>query len=117
MKTFYNKYFFSCEACRENEFRCNDGTCIRSEFKCNRRADCQDGSDERDCASRNERCRAGEFQCLTGECIAESRKCDRHVDCRDGSDENDCRKLKIVNLFLNYQNLVLSMFAKFVVIG
>lgn len=91
---FYNEQFANIfltiqTACRENEFQCGDGSCIPSDQRCNRRYDCQDGTDERDCQPE---CRAGEFRCNTGECISESRKCDRHVDCRDGSDENDCRK-------------------------
>lgn len=37
------------EDCQANEFRCGDGTCINSELKCNRKYDCQDGSDELSC--------------------------------------------------------------------
>lgn len=85
-----NYLFVFYAACRDNEFRCNDGTCISSRLKCDRRQDCRDGSDEADCTV----CRPGEFQCLTGECINQNRKCDRHIDCRDASDEADCSKYK-----------------------
>lgn len=33
-------------ACEENEFRCNDGNCINSDFECDAHQDCADGSDE-----------------------------------------------------------------------
>ena len=36
-------------ACSEREFTCDDGLCIQMENRCNRRADCQDNSDERNC--------------------------------------------------------------------
>jgi len=36
--------------CRPGEFRCGDGvTCISRSKWCNRRTDCPDGSDERNC--------------------------------------------------------------------
>lgn len=87
---FVECHFLISTACRDNEFRCNDGTCIPSSQRCNRRYECRDLSDEANCAS----CRSGEFQCSSGECISESRKCDRRLDCRDGSDEapDNCRE-------------------------
>lgn len=35
--------------CAEDEFMCSDGTCISKNFKCDRRYDCLDKSDEDDC--------------------------------------------------------------------
>lgn len=35
--------------CNENDFRCNDGKCIRTEWKCDGSGDCSDGEDEKDC--------------------------------------------------------------------
>ena len=35
--------------CAEAEFRCGDGQCIQQQQRCDRRRDCQDGSDEADC--------------------------------------------------------------------
>lgn len=35
--------------CNEYEFRCNDGTCIDSRRKCDKRLDCPDSSDEDNC--------------------------------------------------------------------
>lgn len=39
-------YFHSCT---EDEFECNDETCISLSWKCDRQVDCKDGSDESDC--------------------------------------------------------------------
>lgn len=36
--------------CSDNEFRCQDGLCIPNNRRCDRRRDCQDGSDEIDCS-------------------------------------------------------------------
>ena len=35
--------------CGEDEFTCVDGHCISMEKRCNRKEDCKDSSDERDC--------------------------------------------------------------------
>jgi len=35
--------------CTEDEFRCNDGSCIDSRTRCNNNYDCRDGSDEDNC--------------------------------------------------------------------
>lgn len=35
--------------CMANEFRCNDGSCIRAAFKCDNVTDCLDRSDELNC--------------------------------------------------------------------
>lgn len=35
--------------CAENEFRCEDGHCIRLEWKCDGSGDCANGEDEKDC--------------------------------------------------------------------
>ena len=43
-----NIFLFFAE-CQLNEFKCSDGTCINEQRKCDRRRDCADGSDERNC--------------------------------------------------------------------
>ena len=39
--------------CSAQEFQCANGQCIRQEFRCNRRYDCSDGSDEQSCRKFN----------------------------------------------------------------
>lgn len=35
--------------CSQNDFRCDDGKCIRFEWKCDGSGDCANGEDEKDC--------------------------------------------------------------------
>jgi len=37
--------------CESREFRCGDGTCIDALLRCDRRYDCQDGTDEFECGN------------------------------------------------------------------
>ena len=39
----------SLTGCSEEEFTCNDGSCLRMEAMCDGKADCGDGSDEEKC--------------------------------------------------------------------
>lgn len=46
----YVVYLFLFLGCRSDEFTCiSDGKCVPRTDRCNRRRDCQDGSDESDC--------------------------------------------------------------------
>ncbi|CAM4577609.1 unnamed protein product [Lepidochelys kempii] len=78
-------------ACTGEEFACRSGECIEKEFRCDRRPDCRDMSDELDCE-----CPSEEFRCGTGECLPLAYRCDRSPDCRDGSDEHGCDRQEVV---------------------
>ncbi|XP_065431033.1 basement membrane-specific heparan sulfate proteoglycan core protein isoform X2 [Chrysemys picta bellii] len=80
-------------ACTGEEFACTSGECIDKEFRCDRRPDCRDMSDEQNCE-----CPSEEFQCGTGECLPLAYRCDRSPDCRDGSDEHGCDRQEAVIL-------------------
>ncbi|XP_048809593.1 low-density lipoprotein receptor-related protein 2 isoform X5 [Lagopus muta] len=72
-------------SCTENEFTCSNGLCIRSAYRCDRRNDCGDASDERGCIY--EPCQQHQFTCQNGRCIAKAYICDGDNDCGDESDE------------------------------
>lgn len=79
--------------CGETDFRCNDGKCIRNEWRCDGSGDCADGEDEKDCPHPG--CKSDQWQCdkyqwHSVSCIAEYQRCDNITDCADGSDEKDC---------------------------
>lgn len=58
--------------CFSNEFRCNDGGCVSSDYRCDRINDCKDQSDELDCGKYDpltkhvSRLRHRGAQCLAG---------------------------------------------------
>lgn len=92
-------------ACRPDEFQCLNGRCIDSRYRCDRRSDCSDGSDEANCPPiptppPTERpppyqpeCPRGQTHCATGgQCIRFNQFCDGRIDCNDLSDETRCRK-------------------------
>ncbi|XP_025940300.1 low-density lipoprotein receptor-related protein 2 [Apteryx rowi] len=72
-------------SCTENEFTCNNGLCIRNTYRCDRRNDCGDSSDERGCIY--EACQQHQFTCQNGRCIFKAYICDGDNDCGDESDE------------------------------
>ncbi|XP_026867788.2 LOW QUALITY PROTEIN: basement membrane-specific heparan sulfate proteoglycan core protein [Electrophorus electricus] len=98
--------------CTHEEFTCKSGTCIPLEYVCDKRADCEDLSDETSCeaptpppAPQSTRrptttmrrpplglgpCRADQATCQSGECISRDYLCDGERDCSDGSDELKC---------------------------
>ena len=61
-------------------FPCPDGSLVPSLFLCDDVLDCDDGSDEADCA----------FACGGGGTVPYTSTCDGTTDCKDGSDEDGC---------------------------
>eukprot|EP00079_Xenopus_tropicalis_P011186 XP_002936802.2 PREDICTED: low-density lipoprotein receptor-related protein 2 isoform X2 [Xenopus tropicalis] len=72
-------------SCSSSEFACANGLCVRSNFRCDRRNDCGDGSDERGCIYPT--CQQQQFTCQNGRCISKAFVCDGDNDCGDESDE------------------------------
>ncbi|GAA6077980.1 low-density lipoprotein receptor-related protein 2a isoform X1 [Tachysurus ichikawai] len=72
-------------SCSSTEFTCSNGLCIRSAYRCDRRNDCGDGSDEQGCTY--QACQQHQFTCQNGRCISQDFQCDGDNDCGDESDE------------------------------
>lgn len=73
--------------CFENEFKCEDLSCIPNQWQCDNIKDCGDGEDELGCLI----CNPEEFRCRSNEkCLLDKYRCDMNEDCADGSDERDC---------------------------
>ncbi|XP_069096158.1 basement membrane-specific heparan sulfate proteoglycan core protein isoform X2 [Pleurodeles waltl] len=75
--------------CTSSEFTCRSGECIPAEYRCDRRTDCRDLSDEDGCEVVGQ-CSSDEFTCGSGECVPQDYRCDYRPDCRDQSDEDGC---------------------------
>uniref|UniRef100_UPI00398E6337 very low-density lipoprotein receptor-like isoform X2 n=1 Tax=Pristiophorus japonicus TaxID=55135 RepID=UPI00398E6337 len=74
--------------CNDDEFLCLNGRCVSAAMVCNRRDDCSDQSDERNCSVSG--CGPHGFQCSkSAVCISEHRLCDGNQDCASGADESD----------------------------
>ncbi|XP_030179601.1 low-density lipoprotein receptor-related protein 2 [Lynx canadensis] len=66
---------------------CALGQAGPQQYPCDRRDDCGDYSDERDCLYPT--CSESEFTCQNGLCIYKQEVCDGENDCIDGSDEEE----------------------------
>ncbi|TSX58295.1 Sortilin-related receptor [Bagarius yarrelli] len=84
--------------CLPNQYRCSNGKCISSIWKCDSDNDCGDMSDEQECHSHQ--CGPAEFTCARGVCIRDVWRCDGDNDCRDWSDEANCTEGDRCNGFL-----------------
>nr|XP_044995236.1 low-density lipoprotein receptor-related protein 8 isoform X6 [Jaculus jaculus] len=74
------------QECKDGQFRCRNGRCIPSVWRCDEDDDCSDNSDEDDCPKKT--CADTDFTCDSGHCIPERWKCDGDEECPDGSDES-----------------------------
>ncbi|MCI4378615.1 hypothetical protein PGIGA_G00218000, partial [Pangasianodon gigas] len=72
-------------SCSATEFTCSNGLCIRGAYRCDRRNDCGDSSDEQGCTY--QACQQHQFTCQNGRCISQDFQCDGDNDCGDESDE------------------------------
>lgn len=73
---------FSDITCSSNQFRCNNGQCIPSYWKCDTKIDCDDRSDEPNECIKLKSCNEGQFQCkITQKCIPNDWMCDGDFDC------------------------------------
>ncbi|XP_029922532.1 sortilin-related receptor isoform X2 [Myripristis murdjan] len=77
-------------SCLPNQYRCSNGRCISSIWKCDSDNDCGDMSDEQECPTTT--CDpSNQFRCVaSGSCIPLAFKCDHEEDCGDNSDEEHC---------------------------
>ncbi|XP_059930371.1 sortilin-related receptor [Gadus macrocephalus] len=77
-------------SCLPNQYRCSNGRCISSIWKCDSDNDCGDLSDEQECPTTS--CDSSiQFRCVaSGSCIPLAFKCDHEDDCGDNSDEEHC---------------------------
>uniref|UniRef100_A0A182QRH4 EGF-like domain-containing protein n=1 Tax=Anopheles farauti TaxID=69004 RepID=A0A182QRH4_9DIPT len=76
--------------CSEAEFTCTDKSCIPSDFVCDGKEHCLDGSDETiGCIDIENKCKG--FLCRNKHCLPTSSwVCDGMDDCGDRSDEEHC---------------------------
>ena len=77
------------------QFNCGSGECIPNSWKCDSEQDCQDGSDELECAPLT--CNDKDFKCKN-QCIPLQWVCDGENDCDDNPNgtpsdelEENCR--------------------------
>lgn len=80
--------------CSRSELRCGNGKCIPKEFFCDKKKDCDDGTDEPD------KCDCVSYLALT----APEKICDNKQDCCDRTDESSVTCLCTEESFLCSSN-------------
>lgn len=93
--------------CHDWMFKCNNGECVPTWWKCDGVKDCSDNSDELGCSedsstqapdatkptvapAHRDKCKTTHFHCDSGECISKRFLCDGTPDCPNGEDERGC---------------------------
>lgn len=82
-------------SCADDEYQCDNGSCIPKAGRCNDSKDCSDGSDENGCdyflckKPMWYRCKHDKS------CISASFLCDKHDDCPLGDDEENCENYEV----------------------
>ncbi|XP_035380219.1 low-density lipoprotein receptor-related protein 8 isoform X2 [Electrophorus electricus] len=73
--------------CETGQFKCKNGRCIPTPWRCDDDDDCSDNSDEDNCPKKT--CASTDFACKNGQCVPARWRCDGEPECSDGSDEAD----------------------------
>ena len=93
MKSKFTKIKIQAE-CGGEQYRCSSGECVPGHLVCSGSPECEDGSDEADCAANlvpAPACLDSEFHCgVGGACVPLERVCDQRNDCGDWQDEQGC---------------------------
>ncbi|XP_054164414.1 low-density lipoprotein receptor-related protein 12-like [Oppia nitens] len=83
--------------CRSDEYHCLNGKCIPNKWKCNRRDECGDGSDESNCddiclSANQMKCNtdSNHVRATVGCYTFPTQRCNSVFDCDNGADEKGC---------------------------
>lgn len=94
LKMIINRTFSHLESwvCNFDEYKCEGSNrCLPILWKCDGKAQCPDGTDERGCDHGS--CANDQFHCSEqNTCIPASWRCDGASDCLSGDDEKLCGK-------------------------
>lgn len=87
--------------CKHNQWKCDNGQCIRFDKRCDGIYHCSDYSDETAKNCIHLYCPEYAFRCAYGGCITGSLKCNGYRDCADNSDESNF----LCDKSLNYETI------------